>query len=142
MKISRPHAVVFSVGCLVFGLFSVLQVNDIDPAIYYNPSVIKAAAWCVFYALLSISFLVAIFRPLPKAMPALVLVASVAQMLLTGPGLWQNVFGDERFTMMQASMSAEDPRVEMSREFFGALFAFLAALALLRFRMRRPAPSK
>lgn len=137
MKPSRPLAAAYLAGFLVFGVFASLQVNDVDPAIYYNPSVVKAAAWLFFYGLLSFSFLLALFRRVPPALPIVVAAAGIVQMLLTGPGLWENLFGGDRFTMMQASMSAEDPRVEMTREFFGALLAFLAALGLLR-SGRRP----
>ena len=52
-------------------------------------------------------------------------LACLAEMATTGPGLWENVVGDKAFTMTQASMSAEDPRVELSREFFGAVIALL-----------------
>ena len=44
-------------------------------------------------------------------------------MARTGPGLYENLFGKESFSMTQTSMTAEDPRVELSREFFGALIA-------------------
>ena len=59
--------------------------------------------------------------------------------------LWINIFGTEEFTMMQVSMSAEDPRVELSREFFGALLA-LAAVMLLwwerhKFTVDLPSPT-
>jgi hypothetical protein len=51
-------------------------------------------------------------------------------MATTGPGLIQNLFGDDKFTMTQTSMSAEDPRVELTREFFGAVIALLGVVAL------------
>ena len=63
----------------------------------------------------------------------LLLIAAAAclvEMARTGWGLWVNIFGDDEFTMMQYSMSSTDPRVELSREFFGALIA-LAAVGLL-----------
>ena len=59
------------------------------------------------------------------------LVACVIEMIMTGPGLIENLFGEDDFTMTQVSMSAEDPRVELTREFFGALIAFGAVLYLL-----------
>jgi len=136
MKPSRIRSSVHCLGFLVFALFAALQVNDIDPEIYYNPSVIKAAAWFLFYGLLASGFLLSLFRRVPLWLPAAVVAAGVVQMLLTGPGLAQNLFGDDRFTMVQASMSAEDPRVEMTREFFGALIAGAAALYLLRYERK------
>jgi len=141
MKRSRPLAAAYLAGFLVFALFAALQVNDIDPEVYYNPSVVKAALWFLLYGLLSVAFLLGVFRPVPPALPILVAAAGLVQMFLTGPGLYENLFGGERFTMMQASMTAEDPRVEMSREFFGALIAMLAALALW-FHQRRVGAAK
>ena len=38
-------------------------------------------------------------------------------------GLWENIFGKQSFTMTGKSMSGTDPRVELSREFFGAVIA-------------------
>jgi hypothetical protein len=58
-------------------------------------------------------------------------------MAVTGPGLYENVFGGKDFTMTQASMSAEDPRVELTREFFGAVIALLGVGILLRRERRR-----
>ncbi len=55
---------------------------------------------------------------------------------LSGPGLWENFSGEKDFTMTQTSMSAEDPRVELSREFFGALIA-LVATAFLWWQRRK-----
>ena len=54
----------------------------------------------------------------------------------TVPGLWENLFGERPFTMTQTSMSSSDPRVELTREFFGALIA-LGALAFLWWEQRR-----
>ena len=41
-------------------------------------------------------------------------------------GLWEKLFGERVFTMAQASMSSPDPRVELTREFSGALIGLLA----------------
>jgi len=49
-------------------------------------------------------------------------------MITTAPGLWDNLFGDQPATMAKESMSAADPRVELTREFFGALIALLGVL--------------
>lgn len=56
-------------------------------------------------------------------------------MAATGPGVYDNLFGERPFTMTQASMSADDPRVELSREFFGAVIA-LAGVVILAVRNR------
>jgi len=60
----------------------------------------------------------------------LAVAACLVELALTGPGLWENLFGERDFTMTQASMNAEDPRVELTREFFGAVIA-LAGVAVL-----------
>lgn len=121
----------------MFALFSALQVNDIDPAIYHDPSVLDAALWCAFYALIAVLFVASLFRRVPKWLLVLAALACLAEMVATGPGLWENVFGDKSFTMTQASMSAEDPRVELSREFFGAVIALVGVGILFRRERRR-----
>ena len=68
-------------------------------------------------------------------------IACLAKMGQTGWGLWINIFGQEEFTMMQVSMSSADPRVELSREFFGAVIA-LAGIAALWWQGRRFGPER
>lgn len=137
----RPRArattvVVHLLLAAMFALFSALQVNDIDPAVYHDPSVIDAASWCAFYLLIAILFVASLARRVPQWLLLLAAIACIAEMATTGPGLWENVFGDKAFTMTQESMSAEDPRVELSREFFGAVIA-LAGVTILWRRERR-----
>ncbi len=122
---------------LLFAVFAWLQRNDIDPAIYYQPSVIDSALWLAFYLLIALLFVQILFRPLPRWLLVLAALACVAEMVRTGPGLYDNLTGSEHFTMTQASMSAEDPRVELTREFFGALIA-LAGVGVLTWQNRRP----
>lgn len=141
MRTSPPITVVHIVLALLFGLFAWYQRNDIDPEIYYKPSGLDATLWFVFYALIAVLFVVALFRAIPRWLLAVAIVACVAEMVTTGPGLYQNVFGKEDFTMTQVSMSAEDPRVELSREFFGALIA-LAGVALLFATGTKRSPKK
>ncbi len=107
----------------VFGVFSWMQRNDIDPAIYDHPSVLDAALWLVFYLLIGLMLVAVCFRPVPRWLLVVAALACLVEMVRTGPGLYENVFGEKSFTMTQASMSASDPRVELSREFFGALIA-------------------
>ena len=57
-------------------------------------------------------------------------------MIVTGPCLFENLFGEKDFTMTQVSMSSEDPRVELSREFFGAVIA-LAGVVVLFWQQKR-----
>ena len=132
----RPVTVVVHVLlAAMFFLFAWLQANDLDPAIYDKPSALDAALWLAFYAVIGALFVVSLFRRIPVWLLLLAAVACIAEMAATGPGLYENVFGGKDFTMTQASMSSEDPRVELTREFFGALIA-LAGVAVLWRRER------
>ena len=113
---------------ILFFLFACFQYNDVDPDIYNNPSSIDAALWLLFYALIGLAYLWLNHRKLPKAYLILAILACLIQMGLSCPGLWQNLFGEQPFNMNQTSMSSEDPRVELTREFFGALIALFAVL--------------
>jgi len=131
-------------GFLLFALAAWLQRNDIDPEVYYHPSSLDAALWLLFYALIAGLFLVILFKPFPRWLLLVAGLACLIELGRTAPGLWENLFGERSFTMMQQSMSGDDPRVELSREFFGALLA-LAAVGLLwwergRFYDRKAAP--
>ena len=133
----RPVTVVVHVLlAAMFFLFAWLQQNDLDPAIYDKPSALDAALWLAFYAVIGALFVVSLFRRIPVWLLLLAAVACIAEMAATGPGLYENVFGGKDFTMTQASMSSEDPRVELTREFFGALIA-LAGVAVLWRRERK-----
>jgi hypothetical protein len=132
----RPVTVVVHVLlAAMFFLFAWLQQNDLDPAIYDKPSALDAALWLAFYAVIGALFVASLFRRIPVWLLLLAAVACIAEMAATGPGLYENVFGGKDFTMTQASMSSEDPRVELTREFFGALIA-LAGVAILWRRER------
>jgi hypothetical protein len=125
MRVRPALFAVNLVVALIFAWFAWLQRNDIDPTIYYKPSVIDAAIWFVLYLLIGALVLVVSFRAIPRWMLALCALGCLVEMAISGPGLYENLFGDQDFTLMQASMNAEDPRVELSREFFGAVFALL-----------------
>lgn len=130
MKTSPVFTVIHIVAALLFLLFAWLQHNDIDPEIYHNSSSLDATLWFLFYLLIAILFVVAIFKPVPRWILLLSIVACVVEMVMTGPGLIENLFGEKEFTMTQVSMSAEDPRVELTREFFGAVIALAGVLFL------------
>lgn len=135
MRFPLP-VVLLNLGLAVlFSLFSWLQRNDIDPAIYYHPSVIDAVLWLLFYLFIAVLLVLILFRPLPRWLLAVAALACLIEMGMSGPGLYENIFGGESFTMTQASMTASDPRVELTREFFGAVIAF-AAVGLLFFESR------
>ena len=112
----------------LFFFFAFVQYNDVDPGIYHNPSSLDAILWLAFYALIGIGFVTLNFRRVPRWFFPLAILACFIEMTLSGPGLWQNLFGEESFNMTQGGMSAEDPRVELTREFFGALIALAAVL--------------
>lgn len=120
-----PIRIINVLAALVFALFSWVQYNDIDPAIYYHSSTLDAALWLLFYALIAVLFVVILFKPLPRWLLVVAAAACLVELARTAPGLWQNLFGDQPFTMVQKSMSADDPRVELTREFFGALIALV-----------------
>ncbi len=137
----RPHPAIFVLNLIlaaIFTLFSWMQRNDIDPAIYDHPSVMDAALWLLFYLMIAIGLVVVNFRRVPKWLLVLATVACLVEMGRTAPGLYQNLFGEKSFDMTQVSMSAEDPRVELSREFFGALIA-LTATGWIAWQNRRGA---
>lgn len=122
----------------LFIAFACFQYNDVDPGIYHNPSSLDAALWLAFYLIIGVAFIVLNFRRLPRWYFPLAILACFVEMAVSGPGLWQNLFGDESFNMTQGGMSAEDPRVELTREFFGALIALAAVL----FQLRQNKPRK
>lgn len=136
MRLPVPFRMFNVAACLLFAVFAWVQSNDIDPEIYYHPSSLDAALWLLFYALIAVLFAVALFRRVPVWILVVAALACAAEMIRTGPGLWENVFGERPFTMTDRSMSADDPRVELSREFFGALIA-LAGVAMLWWENRR-----
>lgn len=113
---------------LLFFSFAWFQRNDVDPQIYHNPSNIDAALWLFFYLLIAILLIIVIWRKIPVWILLLATIACVVQMAVSGPGLFQNLFGNEDFSMTGESMSAESPQVELSREFFGAVIALLGVI--------------
>lgn len=116
----------------VFFLFAWLQRNDVDPEIYSKPSfgnpTLDSALWLIFYAIIGVGFLLINFKKLPMWYFALAFIACLAEMYSSGPGLWENLFGDRPFTLTQVSMSSDDSRVELTREFFGAVIALAAVI--------------
>ena len=120
----------------VFAVFSTLQWNDLDPAIYDNPSIVDAATWGIFYGFVAILFAVVLIRRLPRWMLILAVVFCLIELGRTAPGLWENITGDAAFNITQDRMSADDPRIELSREFFGALIA-LFGIGIIAFENTR-----
>ena len=142
MNLPLPFRIFNGIAVLLFAAFAFFQYNDIDPTVYHRASSLDAALWLGFYALIAILFALSLFQ---KAAPRWLLLtgglACLVEMGRTGWGLWINIFGTEEFTMMQVSMSSADPRVELSREFFGAVIA-LAGIAALWWQGRRFGPER
>ena len=125
MKASLPVRIINFIGALLFFLFAWFQRNDIDPAVYYKPSTLDSALWFVFYLAIGVILIVVNWKKIPMWLFIIGVLACLVEMVVTGPGLYQNLFGDESFNMTQTSMTSEDPRVELSREFFGAVIALV-----------------
>ncbi len=132
MKKSLPRTIGFAIAALLFFVFAGFQVNDLDPEVYYKPSHLDATLWFGFYLLIGILFIIAIWKKIPTWLLVLAVIACLVEMITTGPGLWQNVFGDKAFDIGKAGMSAQDPRIELSREFFGAVIALAGVIVLWR----------
>lgn len=136
MRVKTPLAILNFALAALFAVFAWMQRNDIDPAIYDHPSVLDAALWLAFYLLIAVLLVVVTFRTVPRWLLVIAAVACLIEMVRTGPGLYENLVGEKEFTMTQMSMSAEDPRVELSREFFGAVIA-LAGVGLIAWQNRK-----
>lgn len=121
-----------NIACaLLFGVFSWLQREDDNPAIYVEASRYDAVSWILFYGLIAILFVLAIWKVRPLVVTFLITVFALYQMITTGPALLENMFGEQPFTITGESMSPTDPRVELSREFFGALIGLIGITFLL-----------
>ena len=140
MKLPLPVKILNVLGFLLFALFAWVQYNDIDPEIYDHPSSLDAAGWLLFYGFVAVLFLLLLFKAFPRWLLLIALVAGFIQIGRTLPGTWENFFGDRPFTMTQNSMSAADPRVELTREFFGGLIA-LAGIVVLWWERKKFARS-
>lgn len=121
---------------VMFAAFAWLQRNDIDPEIYYQASSLDSLLWFLFYFVIAAAFIVLCFRGLPTWYFVLSVAACFVEMAMSGPGLWENLFGERDFSMTQVSMSGDDPRVELTREFFGAVLA-LAGVGFQWWQSRR-----
>ena len=111
---------------LVFFAFAWFQRNDLDPEVYYHPSTLDSLLWLLFYLMIGLGFLWQLKKQLPGWYFVLGAGAALLAMIYAGPGLWENLFGEKDFSMTQVSMSGKDPRVELTREFFGGVIALVA----------------
>lgn len=117
-------------GVAVFALFTWFQRNDIDPVTYYKASGLDSTLWFLFYLLIAVLFVIALFQKVPAWLLIIAAIACLVEMAICVPGVIENFTGEKPFTMTQTSMSADDPRVELSREFFGSLIALGGVAAI------------
>ncbi len=110
---------------IMFAVFSSLQFNDTNPEIYDRPSVLDAWSWAFFYGFIAVLCLASIFRSVPRVLLGVAAAFCLFEMATTVPGLHENLFEAEKFTMAGTSMTAARPEVELTREFFGALIALV-----------------
>ena len=118
-------------GVIAFAIFAWLQVDDNNPEIHVEPSMLDVWSWIIFYGLVSAGFLAACFKKYPKWLYILSFVLAIYFMAVSVPGLIDNLTGGS-FEMTAGAMNPEHPEVEITREFLGALIAFLAILFLYR----------
>src|SRR6056297_3133346 len=101
---SKPSPLLTSVNilsALLFAVFDWFQLNDIDPEIYYKPSELDATLWFAFYLLIGVLFILAVFRPVPRWILIIAAIACIAELARTGPGLYENIFGERDFSLTQ-----------------------------------------
>jgi len=130
MKGSLFQRIFNIIAVFLFALFTWFQRNDIDPVTYYKASGLDSTLWFLFYLLITVLFVIALVRRVPAWLLIVAAIACLVEMAICVPGIYENFFGDEPFNMTQTSMSASDPRVELSREFFGSLIALFGVAAL------------
>ena len=115
---------------LIFAGFAAVQINDTNPTIYHRPSVLDAWSWVFFYGFIAVLCAASIFRRVPRALLTVAALLCFVEMARTAPGLYENLFGADTFTMTATSMAAVRPEVELTREFFGALIALIVVIFL------------
>lgn len=121
---------------VLFAAFAAFQVNDVDPDVYHEASRVDSISWLIFYGFVA---LLMFWRATGRRVvfPILLLGAlfCIYEMVMTGPGLYDNLFKQEDFTITGAQMAPERSHIELSREFFGAVIA-LAGLVFIFFQQR------
>ena len=71
MKLTLISTTGHFIATVLFGTFAWVQINDIDPAIYHEPSSLDALLWFSFYLLIAILFVVSVFRKISAKAAAL-----------------------------------------------------------------------
>ena len=117
--------IINTAGFVVFGYFASLQLDDANPEVYYHASSLDAYLWLAFYILIAAVFLFALFGGARWWMVWVGAGFCAVQLVMTWPGFVENVGMGKEFTLMGSQMSPSRPRVELSREFLGALMALV-----------------
>lgn len=125
-RVRRPFLIVNLLLAAMFAYFSWLQRDDFDTDIYYHASMLDAILWLAFYLLAAVLLVWVSFRAVPRWLFTMASIACVVAMALTVSGIYENLTGSLDFNMTRASMTPGDPRVELSREFLGALITLAA----------------
>lgn len=112
-------------GVLIFAIFAWLQREDDNPEIYTDPSVVDVWLWIGFYSLVSMSFLLANFNKFPKWLYLLIIMLGIYFIAFTVKGFIINL-SNEEFNITKEAMNPQQPHIETTREFFGAIIALIA----------------
>jgi len=123
------YRIINILGVMIFAIFAWLQREDDNPEIYSDPSLVDVWAWIIFYSLVALGFLAASLQKFPRWIYIISLVLAVYFMVVSAPGLYENLTRGQ-IEMTKAAMHPDYPHVEQSREFLGALIAFLATAFL------------
>jgi len=124
--LKRPWPAVLTAALgIMFAVFAYVQLNDTNPEIYHQPSVLDAWSWMAFYGFIAMLCIVSIFRRVPRVLLGVAAAFCLVEMTRTVPGLYANLFEAEKFSMTATSMAAAHPEVELTREFFGALIGLV-----------------
>lgn len=110
--------IAFWVLAVVFTLFALVQYNDPDPLL-----------WATLYGGVAVHFTLAALGKLNRPALWLWLGISIAWMLTLAPAFFAWLGMD--MPNIAGSMKAEEPHIELTREFLGLLVAALACGWLL-----------
>ncbi len=133
--------IISALGVVVFGYFAWLQLDDANPQMYHQASAVDAFLWLAFYLSLAIVCALALAGWTRPWMPLLVAGFCLIQLAITTAGVIDNVSQGGGFTLAGSQMAPDRPRVELSREFFGAL-AGLAGMGMVWWQVRRGAGAR
>lgn len=113
----------FLIIAALFGVFAIVQLNDVDPTL-----------WVIMYGSVAIIAAVAAFRPVPAFVPLLGLLLATVWLVSLLPEFinWVQM----GMPSITSKMKAEEPHIEYTREFLG-LGLCIAAFGYLFQRSRK-----